>query len=393
MTFNNNYSEEIRARQADSGWSRRRGDSSRSSTVESGAGGFDSKLPNRGVREFVGRGRHEEVAPAAVRAVEEISSARLDRAKTTHSLARVGAELVVRKEREGKAASYTVKLKRTKNYILPGLGTETPVEAVTRDDLKRFRQEISQGDLELRTCNRILVTIRQVLKLAEDAGYCDLPPLPRNFPESLKDVWKRWQILDPAQITTMLGFVPPEVRPLFAYLANTGLRVGTALLTEVSWIDWSNHLVRYPASAMKGGRPHSVELNGPAEAALRQAIESSPSKPFPYSYWFALSRWTAAREKAGFPDLRIHDLRHSFGVQPARGWHADSRGQRHGRPPQLGDDRPLRPRHGRGAPERCGSSTDPGWAVRRGSETVEAGAPWHPARHRREARRRQAVES
>ena len=45
---------------------------------------------------------------------------------------------------------------------------------------------------------------------------------------------------------------------------------------------------------------------------LRQALEASPEKPFPFSYWFVLSRWVEIREQLGKPTLRIHDLRHSF---------------------------------------------------------------------------------
>jgi len=63
---------------------------------------------------------------------------------------------------------------------------------------------------------------------------------------------------------------------------------------------------------MKGRYAHTVDLNPFAEACLREAVAASPGKPFPFSYWYVLKRWVVTRDAAGFPDVRIHDLRHSF---------------------------------------------------------------------------------
>ncbi|HEX7481245.1 MAG TPA: hypothetical protein VF331_25815 [Polyangiales bacterium] len=72
--------------------------------------------------------------------------------------------------------------------------------------------------------------------------------------------------------------------PLLGFIANTGLRIGTALQTEVEWIDWHRRLVHYSASAMKGRRAHTVELNASCLAFVRTALTASGAKPFPYSY-------------------------------------------------------------------------------------------------------------
>ena len=114
------------------------------------------------------------------------------------------------------------------------------------------------------------------------------------------------------EVAHLLGSLSADVRPLFAYIANTGLRVGTALSTQPEWIDWEGASVRYPARAMKSRRPHVVELNRAAEQALRVAVAASPNDPFPILYWTAYRRWCEGREAAGYPTLRIHDLRHSF---------------------------------------------------------------------------------
>jgi hypothetical protein len=90
------------------------------------------------------------------------------------------------------------------------------------------------------------------------------------------------------------------------------LRIDPELQTEASFIDLRNGPVHYPASAMKGRRAHTVELNDAAAAFLGEALEASNGNPFPFSYWFVARRWVAIRDGAGFPGVRIHDLRHSF---------------------------------------------------------------------------------
>ncbi len=96
------------------------------------------------------------------------------------------------------------------------------------------------------------------------------------------------------------------------YVANTGLRIGCALATEVAWIDWNKKQVRYPASAMKSGYPLTVDLNEEAFRALRIATAISPERPFPFSYSHARKYWLKARKAAGQLSVRIHDLRHSY---------------------------------------------------------------------------------
>ncbi|MFA6031230.1 MAG: site-specific integrase [Elusimicrobiota bacterium] len=215
---------------------------------------------------------------------------------------------------QAKAASYRSHMVcHLKHYVLPALGADTPIDRITADDLRRFKHELADGDLTLRTCNRILVTIRQVLKYADDsAGYCSTPSLPRNFRESAQELADAWHRLQPAEVAHLLAHVGDDTRPFFTYVANTGLRVGTALETLEDWVDLDQRIVRYPAGVMKGRRPHVVELNDDALAALRVALERSPGEPWPWTYWFARTRWLEARAAAGLPDVRIHDLRHSW---------------------------------------------------------------------------------
>jgi integrase len=203
-----------------------------------------------------------------------------------------------------------------RHHILPSMGEETLLDDVTNADLREFRAYlgalVEHGELDGRSCNRVLTTLRQLYKYAEQRYGLTMPAMPERFPESPLLAPERWTFLEPSEIVDVIDHVPPEVRPLFSYVANTGLRIGSALATKSDWIDWTQPCVRYPASAMKARRPCTVPLNAAAEQALRVALAASPSQPFPFSYWFAYKRWCEGRIAGGHPTLRIHDLRHSF---------------------------------------------------------------------------------
>lgn len=264
------------------------------------------------LRHLISKGSREEAVRLAVAEIEELY--RQHATASSPTLINVAAQMLVHKTKEGRAESYRRKLEEhLRGYIVPALGADTPIGSVSAKELLQFKHLLAAGDLDGESVNRILVTLRQVFKFAEDpAGLIAAPALPRNVRTPTWQKRERWQILAPDEIAALLKVAPDDVRPMLGYLVNTGLRVGSALATEVSWIDFARRRVAYPASAMKGRHPHVVELNTAAEMFLRQALASSPAKPFDFSYWFLLDRWIAIRNALNKPTLRIHDLRHSF---------------------------------------------------------------------------------
>jgi integrase len=277
-------------------------------------GWFHSHKPPFGhrLRHLITKGSREQAVKLAIDEIEKLY--RIHEQGGTPTILRVAAEMIAAKEREGRAHDYRRKIdEHLRGYILPALGMDTPIGAVDAKQLLAFKKSLGASDLNPQTCNRVLTSLRQIFKFAEDpSGYLVAPALPRNFNTPPWEQQEKWNLLVPERIAELLAIAPDEVRPLLGYIANTGLRIGSALETEVAWIDFPRRMVRYPASAMKGRHPHVVELNGAAEGFLREALSSFPDKPFPYSYWFVLKRWVLLREEFRMPKLRIHDLRHSF---------------------------------------------------------------------------------
>lgn len=262
-------------------------------------------------RRLLSKGNRDAAVRAAIEVVEDLY--RKHAVGPTPRLRDVAEELGKHKLREGHAEDYVRKIREHfRRYIGPELGFETVIGDVTLKQLLALKHKLGASDLDHQTSNRVLSSVRQIFKFAEEHGYIVAPALPRNFATPPWKVRERWQILEPKEIAALLRAAPDDVRPILGYTANTGLRIGTALATERGWIDFQRRIVRYPATAMKGRHSHVVDLNNAAEQFLRHALQANPDAPFPFSYWFLLDRWLELRVATGRPTLRIHDLRHSF---------------------------------------------------------------------------------
>jgi len=89
-------------------------------------------------------------------------------------------------------------------------------------------------------------------------------------------------------------------------------------ITQAKWdqLDWEKRTLLVPLS--KSGKPRSIALNVQAVELLR-AVHREAGNPFIFpspvtgqpspSLHFP---WQRIRTRAGLPDLRLHDLRHSF---------------------------------------------------------------------------------
>lgn len=268
------------------------------------------------VRRPLGRGARGEAEAAAVAFVTRWAREQI--AVGTDSLEVIAAKMVLRKRgSDGRAARYVDAIEgHLKNHIYTRLDYRRPIGTFERAELMAFRADLDtmvQAEfIERATANRVLTTLRQTFKFAEKEFAIAVPRLPENFPELPND--EVWTLLRPEVISSILGALPDEVRPLFGLVANAGLRVGAALATERSWLDLKRKLIRYPARVMKGRRNHEIELNAEALTAVETALAIAPKHSeqiFGVTYWQAYDRWQEAIAKVGV-EARIHDLRHSF---------------------------------------------------------------------------------
>lgn len=99
-------------------------------------------------------------------------------------------------------------------------------------------------------------------------------------------------------------------------LLLTGARRNEITFAKWDYIDWKNQTLLVPKS--KSGRPRVIALNRSA-VALLTSLPRSEENPYIFpspvngrpcaSLYFP---WDRIRKRAGLPDVRLHDLRHSF---------------------------------------------------------------------------------
>lgn len=122
-------------------------------------------------------------------------------------------------------------------------------------------------------------------------------------------------------------------------LILTGVRRGEALALRWEWIDWAEEVARLPDS--KSGDARIIALNVHALAELRRLKsdaeaerderranrEEWPEPIFvfpgftpeePLSPWVFRNVWEKVVERAGIPNVRPHDLRHTSGTYAAQ---------------------------------------------------------------------------
>jgi integrase len=222
----------------------------------------------------------------------------------------------------------------------PELG-DLPLEAVTSQRIESYRTRlVEEGKLSARTINKRLVVIHGILRRAmhvpawglrsNAAALVDRQPLPRSGDFS---------VLSPAEVEALARAAENEQdAALFTVAAFTGLRLGE--LRGLRWSDcaFAKHLVHvrrnYTHGAEgtpKSGRVRAVPLSDQAARALdglsrRERFTDPDDLVFVdeigghVSGWRLRNRFEAALDRAGLPQLRFHDLRHTFGTLAVQGF-------------------------------------------------------------------------
>lgn len=208
-----------------------------------------------------------------------------------------------------------------RNHLVPALG-DRAMGSLIPPDIARLVESMKTRDYAAGTINRVLVLLRYGYTLALRWRIGGVDSNPAKELKNLKEDNKIERYLTPEQTTQLLVAVRASQNPLLAdivaFLLFTGARKREALDAKWQDIDWRQQLWRIPKT--KSGKVRHVPLSSGALKVLQGLKEKSDSaiehifanprtgKPFVSIFY----SWDTARTEAGLPELRIHDLRHSF---------------------------------------------------------------------------------
>jgi integrase len=211
-----------------------------------------------------------------------------------------------------------------RNHIVPKLG-KLHMGKVSPPDIAVFIESMKAAQYATGTCNRALVLLRYGYALALRWKVPGVESNPIKEIKNIKDDNKIERYLTELQTIALLDAVRQSssemLQFIVLFLIYTGARKREVL--EARWrdIDWAQKSWRIPKT--KSGKVRHVPLSTGAMKLLEhlrlkvrdgllseQPIFVNPKTGQPFvSFFFS---WNNARIRAGLPDFRIHDLRHSF---------------------------------------------------------------------------------
>ena len=214
-------------------------------------------------------------------------------------------------------------------HIAPTLG-RLVMSKVSAFDITNFIETMKHKNLAPGTINRALVLLRYAYKLAQR---WQEPGVNLNAWLSIKQLKVDNRIeryLTSEQSANLLLAVKDSLNSklvfIVAFLIYTGARKREVL--EVKWSDINFDQSSWKISKNKSNKVRHVPLSEGALETLKAVREkwsfphggvggdnhdfifANPSTGKPFSSFFY--SWNTARTKAGMPELRVHDLRHSF---------------------------------------------------------------------------------
>lgn len=178
------------------------------------------------------------------------------------------------------------------------------------------------------TANRHFTTLRAMLNRAYGKGWISRAPTIENYHLVKRE--PKWMTL--AQFETIATHLPEWVADMATVAIHTGMRFSNVAGLRWDWISGDGAVVIVPAVAAKTERTYTVPLSDTVKKILAKRLEFRPQSPLELQdYVFVGTKrvgidkyepvapvtsirywWETARERAGLPRMRWHDLRHSF---------------------------------------------------------------------------------
>ena len=212
-----------------------------------------------------------------------------------------------------KPSTRTSSRSRIDQLLIPHFG-ELPVDMIARSDINRWRDTMTKREGSF---NRTIPIMSVMMQYAEKLGYrakCSNPcrgvsRFKRELPERYlsADEYRRL-----GRALANHEFANPFVIPALLLLVYTGARA-----SEIATLRW--RYVQIPRLALPDSKtgpktiylnPQAIEiLSGLDRRADDQLVFPALHREGPINLG---EHWIRIRRKAALPDVRLHDLRHSF---------------------------------------------------------------------------------
>ena len=206
-----------------------------------------------------------------------------------------------------------------KNHILPVFG-DLFLDEITLNAVIKLHCTMHEKGYAAVTGNNTVIMLRYIFNLAKKWGFNGVQSNPVNGIDLFEVNNQRERYLTKSEVSRLKSAIDAsentQLRYIVALLLFTGCRKRELL--DAKWENMNLDLRVWCIPLSKSGRLRYVPLSDAVLNILRQIprfegcpyILPNPKTLLPFNtVYFA---WNTARHRAGMPDLRMHDLRHSF---------------------------------------------------------------------------------
>jgi integrase len=204
---------------------------------------------------------------------------------------------------------------------LSGRFGSQPLNAITRQAVQTFHNELREGGMAPATADHHLKFLRHALNLAVDWGILQTNPAAKVKQFNTDNQVERYLSDEELQrlLTVLKNHENRPVSCAILWLLSTGARVGEALSARWEDIDREQRVWVIHATNSKSKKRRSVALNDVALSVLDE-LQSLPRHKATGSLFVGKRGplttinkvWYRIRNAADLEDFRLHDLRHSF---------------------------------------------------------------------------------
>lgn len=208
--------------------------------------------------------------------------------------------------------------------LVPWLG-QTPLDRIHMGTFQRWIEQRRATGKAVGTINHGIKVVRRILNLAasdwvDEHGMTWLLAAPKL--KLLADLEKRQPYpLNWLEQAALFQELPDYLAQMALFAVNTGCRDQEVCSLRWEWEVWVPELGTsvfiVPGSRVKNGDQRLIVLNSVAASVVEARRGVHRSHVFTYVEspigHMLTSAWKRARDRAGLPFVRVHDLKHTFG--------------------------------------------------------------------------------
>jgi len=281
---------------------------------------IDKQVQGRRIRQSTGSDSLEEAERYLAKLIEEQRQAVLYGVRPSRTFDQAAAKFLLENQHKRSLYADIGRLK----MLLPWIG-DIPIDRIHMGVLQGWVAHRKKEGVANGTINHGLKVVRRILNLAssewvDDNGLTWLMAAPKI--KLLPDTDKRKPYpLNWDEQERLFGELPPHLEQMALFAVNTGCR--DSEICNLRW-EWevpiptmATSVFIVPGERVKNGDDRLIVLNDVALSVVQGQRGIHPEYVFSYRGRPVLkmlnSGWKSAREKSGLRQVRVHDLKHTFG--------------------------------------------------------------------------------